>query len=332
MRGVGLALALLGALAAAGDLEGRIESGKAKRLVEEALPLYREADAIYRAWVLDEIPEEKVVEELKRAIALYDEATAKLSNALDIRYDPTVNHLVRLAARKLAGLRFRTEFRRPPPPTTRKPQPEKTPPAKPEPERPPPEPEPEPEPPAPAPRFEPDGPPAKPVDVVLPATLLPEGNPSYERIVAEDQRAIRKLLRDYFHARKRSKLLFRHRICRGKGCQECHGTGLRINLHYFRKTFWTCYAPSLRDAPGALEALKAFHDRAARDPAALGPLVKSFRILEVEHKGYWARARVLVKTEAGEEERAMTLIGIGRSWFFFQPATDGELLPGRGLR
>jgi hypothetical protein len=113
----------------------------------------------------------------------------------------------------------------------------------------------------------------------------------------------------------------------GAPCEECHGTGNEINLHYFRKAFWTSYAPTLRDAEGGLGALAVFYDRAQRDNSVLGPVVSSFKIADVEYQGYWARVTVAANTKAGKKDYVISLISIGSSWFFFNPATDGALLP-----
>ena len=67
----------------------------------------------------------------------------------------------------------------------------------------------------------------------------------------------------------------RGRLGGGATCEECGGTGKAINLHHFRKVFWTVYTPLLRDAQGASGALAAFYERARKDPAALGPVVKA---------------------------------------------------------
>jgi hypothetical protein len=256
------------------------------------------------------------VAELRRATALYDEAATKLGEALEIRYDPSVNHLLRRIAMNMASMRFRTEFTPPPP---RKPDPEAPSPA-PAPAPPPPPPKEE----EPSPtqvRFDAEGPPAVPVRAELPAAAADEARAKRERAAVEEA------VRAWCDARRENRLVARHGLCRGKGCAECGGTGRQINLFHFKKAFWTSFTPGLRDSPGALDALKAFHARAQRDPEALGPLVKSFRIGEVLVHGYWAEARVLESTTAGPVERSVTLIGVGSRWFFFHPEADRELLP-----
>ena len=37
-------------------------------------------------------------------------------------------------------------------------------------------------------------------------------------------------------------------------CDECHGTGEEVNLHHFRKVYWTSFSPLLRSAEGGLAA------------------------------------------------------------------------------
>ena len=106
----------------------------------------------------------------------------------------------------------------------------------------------------------------------------------------------------------------------------CQGAGRTINLYYFRKAYWNSFTPLLRDAEGALEALRAFLVHARANPDSLGPVVKAYKIGEIEPHNAWARVRVVVKTEAGESEQTMTLIRLGSAWFFFHPATDEELL------
>jgi hypothetical protein len=213
-----------------------------------------------------------------------------------------------------------------------------------QPSEPPPKPEPKPEPqpetdvleqeeretPEPTVAFEPSAPPARPVDAELSGLAVPADS----TIVKSDERAIRALLKEYYRSRKPSNLLFRCRLCRGKGsqrdgtpCEHCAGAGSRINLYHFRKAFWGVYTPALRDAPGALSALRAFYERAQADPAALAPLVRSFKVRKLEHKGYWARVTVEENTAEGRRERRIALIGTGRSWYFYNPATDGELIP-----
>jgi hypothetical protein len=56
-------------------------------------------------------------------------------------------------------------------------------------------------------------------------------------------------------------------------------------------------------------------------------VVSSFKIEDVEYQGYWAKAKVAANTQAGRKDYEISLISIGSSWFFFNPATDGALLP-----
>jgi len=324
---------------AQGKLEEKITGGKAKRLVDRAMPMLDDADAIYKAWVLEEIPAGELKAKLTRGIELYDEATTLLQNALDIQYDAGVNYRSKISARRLQKMRFQVEFVLKPRP---KPKPRPAPAERPD------EPD-EPEPrPAPAPprnledderpsarvAFEAGAPPARPVDAALPAMPGVGATPEQERLAKRDRRAIKDRISDYFTSFKRNRLLHRHRLCRGKGafrdgstCEECNGTGVGINLYHFRKVFWTAYTPLLRDAEGALKALEKFHDVASRKPEVLGPTVKSFKVDEIEYQGLWAKAKVLVNTTEGERERTLTLVSIGSSWFLYHPDTDRELLP-----
>ena len=320
MRWVAGILLLAGALPAQDGLDGKITGGKAKRILDEAMPLLREADAIYEAWVLEKLKGAALTDALKKAIRLYDEGTAKLQKALDIRYDRGVNHRLSFTARRLQKMRFQVHFksrvpRRAPPSkrgTAR--------PARWEEEESPSEPA--------AP------PPALPLDAQLPAYAAPESDPEYEKLANAARRAIGGMLKDYFEARKPGKLLFRHRLCQGRGkfrdgssCDECGGTGKQINLFFFRRAFWGSFTPLLRDAPGALDALKRFHESAQSDLDALGPLTKSFKVQEIEYHGYWARVRLKENTTKGKRERTVTLISVGSSWYFYTPRTDGELVP-----
>jgi hypothetical protein len=334
MRWVAGILLLAGALLAEEDLEGKITGGKAKRYVDEAMPLLREGDEIYGAWVLDKLKGDALITALKKAIRLYDEATAKLQKALDIRYDPGVNHRLSFTARRLQKMRFQVHFKRPGPakPVTPR-KPEEKPVEEPRPEEEPPAPQERPREPEP-PHFGVASPPALPLDSNLPSYPAPEGDPEYEKLVKADQRAIGAMLKEYFQARKPQKLLFRHRLCQGKGtfrdgssCAECGGTGKQINLFFFRRAFWGSFSPLLRDAPGALDGLKSFHGRAQTDLDALGPLTKSFKLGEIEYHGYWARVRLTENTTEGKKDRTYALISVGSSWYFYTPQTDGELIP-----
>lgn len=333
--GLGTLLALAAVTFAGGGLGGSITGGRAKKLVDQGLPLLKQADRIWNAWVLDEIKKEDVEAQLKRAIELYDKGTALLHQAVEIQNDAGVNHRLNIAARRLQKIRFYVSFRLaqrrrplPPPPKPKE-----------------------------KPRWEDDpelqiGPPPRPSREELedesspvvsfatgqpPATLSDVDLPRFAEVPEVNKghlAAIKERIRDYFDAFRANKILRRHRLCHGKGtfsngapCEECHGTGYEINLHYFRRAFWTSYAPTLRDADGALGALAVFYDRAQRDNSVLGPVVTSFKITDVEYQGYWARAKVAVNTKAGKKDYRISLISIGSSWFFFNPATDGALLP-----
>jgi hypothetical protein len=333
-KGLGVLLALA-AVALAGGVGGKITGGRAKKLVDKGLPLVKQADEIWNAWILDEIESKDLTSRLKKAIKLYDDGTALLHRAIEIQNDAGVNHRLNIAARRLQKMRFYVSFRlekkhRPLP---------KPPPTKPGEE------------PAPQP-TDPVGPPPRPPREELeeetsqvvafatgqpPAALSAADLPRFAEVPEVNKAhlsAIKERIRDYFDAFRSNKILLRHRLCRGKGtfsngapCEECHGTGHEINLHYFRKAFWTSYAPTLRDADGALGALAVFYDRVQRDNAALGPVVTSFKVTEIDYQGYWAKAKVNAKTKAGPKEYVISLISIGSSWFFFNPATDGALLP-----
>ncbi len=331
MRWPLVATLLLVTAAWAEDLDGAITGGKAQQLVEAARAPYQEADAIYKRWILEEIAEADLVPSLKKAIALYDGALNRLQEAIDIQYDPAINHMIRTAARRLTNMRFKIEFqepRRASPPAesapSSPPPPPRAPPTAPKEEEPPP---------VPAVTFEEQAPPAVPVDVALP---LPPGDVA-ARLAKSQTGPIQQLLKSYYQSRKTDSILFRHTLCGGKGkrrdgtvCEECGGSGSRINLYHFRKAYWGAFSPVFRDAAGALDALRAFHARAQRDPSALGDLVKAFSVVSIEPHGYWARATVMETTTAGKAERRYTLISVGSQWFFYHPVADAELVPDFG--
>jgi len=347
MRGMktGLGCLLLcGAVLAQGGLEGRISGGKAKRLRDEGLALVKQANAVWKRWVLEEIAAGKLEEELSKAIELYDRGCARLNAAVEIQNDSGVNHSLRLAAQKLAEMRARLlwleeqrvlrERPRPTPqPGTRpEPGPAPTPHPSTSPSPRPPRPSAQ-EPPAPKVEVVAGEPPAHPVDVALRAASRRSRDGRDKR----DEKAIRALLSGYYGAQRKGKLLARHKLCSGKGvlrggaiCEECAGTGKQINLFYFRKVYWNAFTPLLRDAAGALEALRAFHERARKDPALLGPEVKSFKVVSLELHGLWARAAVEVRTSAVARTVTLTLVSIGSAWYLYTPATDAELLSQRG--
>jgi hypothetical protein len=328
-RGWGI-LMLASALLAGDPLGGAIAGGKAKDLVDRGVPLLQEAEEIFkRSYVLEEGTAEEREAAVRRAAELYDQGTALLQEALEMQEDRAVNAQIVNAARKLAKLRAflfhldmarKVKERPAPPPAEQPPEP---PPAPPEAK---PAPSPEPPPPGP-PSFPAEGPPAAPVDVELPAAPFDDAR------AKRDIAAITARVRSYYEAQRPEKLVYRHRVCAGRGklgggapCEECGSSGRAINLHYFRTIFWTSYTPLLRDAEGASGALAAFYERARKDPSALGPVVKGMKVLGVDYRGGWARARVALSTDAGTEERSVTLIGIGSLWFLYHPGADAELL------
>ena len=99
------------ALAGEDDLGGKITTGKAKKLADAGAALMKEADAIFRRWVLDEIPEDELLAELERGIELYDAGAAKLQEALDIQEDGAVLHRLQVGAKRLQKMRFMVHFR-----------------------------------------------------------------------------------------------------------------------------------------------------------------------------------------------------------------------------
>ena len=336
-------------LAYGGDGLGGAMSGKARKLADEGAALMKKADKIFRAFILDTIPKEELKAQIVLGLKLYDDGAAKLQKALDISEDGATIHRLNVGARRLQKLRFFLHFRLKP---QTKPKPQVRPKAKPKPKPRPegnvPEPEPEPEP-APLPRptaeaeaeteappprveFRAHEPPARPVFVAL---AEPGFDDAYKaEMVKRDKKAIAALLQTHFASRKPNKLTLRHKLCRGKGtfrdgteCEECCATGKQINLYRFRKAFWHCYSPMLRDSAGALEALRAFHAHATKNPAVLGPAVKSFKLVEIDHHGFWAKVTVALSTTEGKSSEAYTLVGVGSRWFFYHPGTDAELVP-----
>ena len=298
-----IGLGLMAALAAGDGLDGSITGGKAKKLVDEAYPLVKQGDAIYKRYVLKMIAEPDVVTELKTMLALYIKAADELQAALDIQEDSSVLSIQLRLCKRIAKARAQIFYRRPkkprpkPRPKPGERQPPDQPGPKPEPEPVDPKPGPEPEPEHPKPDFAANKPPAEPTDARLP-TLDQADDPDAEKRLKSERSAISKMLKQYYGARKQNKLHFRHRICRGKGCRQCGQTGRQINLYHFRKAFWNCYSPMLRNASGARDALKAFHRRAHSDMKALGPTIKSFKVKAVEVYGYWARVCVCIRWPA----------------------------------
>ena len=339
----GILLVLAGLVFAQGGLGGKITGGKAKKLVDQGVPLIKKADETWNAWILDELGDDELKARLKEAVRLYDEGPALLQRAVEIQNDPGVNHWLNIAARRLQKMRFYVSFRlekpaRPRPPPTR---PEERPAERPAPRpvRPPPRPKDlEIDEAPPRVEFAHGSPPALPVDVDLPRFHDGEMTPEQETLFKRDKKTIEQRLKGYFQAFRASKMLARHRLCRGKGvfgndapCEECHGTGKVINLHYFRRAFWTSFSPALRDSEGALGALALFYDRAQRDVSVVGPVVTSFKITGIDYQGVWAKAQVSASTSAGRKKYAITLISIGSNWFFYHPETDRGLLPAEGL-
>jgi hypothetical protein len=336
-RGWGVLL-LAGTLLAGDGLEGSITGGRAKELLDKGVPLLRQADEIFKhAYVLEEGTEEEREAAMKRGVDLFDQGIALLQEALEIQEDSGANAQIVAAARKLAKLRawlFHLEMARkvkekppaepPPPATAPEPEPPPEPKGPPPPALPGPGPSDGPKPPPPLPR---EGPPASPVDAEMPGAAFDESRS------VKDLATIQQRIQDYYQSLRPEKLVSRHRLCQGKGklgggapCEECGGTGKSINLHHFRKVFWTIYTPLVRDAEGASGALAAFYEQAKRSPSLLGPAVKACKVLSLDYHGAWARARVQLSTDAGGEEKTITLVGIGSTWFFYQPSTDAELL------
>ena len=77
---------------------------------------------------------------------------------------------------------------------------------------------------------------------------------------------------------------------------------------------------------GDATSLKKFLVFARTQPSSLGDEIASFKLVEIEPHSVWARARVRIKSDAGEREETMTLVSIGSAWYFFHPATDEELI------
>ena len=348
-KGARVLLLLAAAVFAEGKLGGRITGGKAKKLLDQGLPLIKKGDELFkRHYVLEYGTDEEREVALKEAIKHYDKGTTLLQRAVEIQEDPGVNWRLTLAARNLArsrawvlrrenARRARKRPRPPPPPDEPEENPGEKPKRQPDPIRP-------------VPReksrekpqefvehkisvaFNPGDPPAQPVDVEL-------ERPEFvsEKEAKKAKGAIRKRISEYYQALRPGKLRQRHRLCGGKGrfsdgsvCDECYGTGEGINLHHFRKVYWTGFSPLLRSAEGGLDALEAFYARAVRKPPLLGPIVKSSKVEEIEFQGTWARAKVVLTTDEGKQERYITLVSIGSNWFFYTPATDKELFVQEG--
>lgn len=331
-RAWAFATVLFSAAAVAEEFEGEITSGKAKQLADEGTRLCREADAIYDLWFLGKLPEVEQEPQAKKAADLYRRGADRLALALESKYSRAVDAVLLRATSKASKLEFfllGREMERKP----RAPAPPEEPAAPPES---PPAEAPAPAPPAPpgdppaSPERNADGPPAVPLDVDLGRDLFPVDGKQRKA----DLDAIQKFLRDWCDARREKNLLFKHVPCGGTGkgagggaCAECGGTGRGVNLHHFRRAFWNCYSPALRNAPGALEAIRAYYERARADTKALGPMVRAFQLGRVEHHGRWVRVQLREETTEGPSDRFVTLLNAAGRWCFYAPATDGELLP-----
>ncbi|MCZ6788032.1 MAG: hypothetical protein O7E54_12800 [Planctomycetota bacterium] len=341
MRGFGILL-LAGLPVLAGGLDGKITGGRARKLVERAVKLIDKADVTYRSWWTKEIADDRVEPALKVAVAQYDEAATLLAEALEIKFDSSVNHRLSLAVRRLMRMEFELLWRDQ---KRKRERAKKNPPKEPVREKEEKEEEEEGEerpPSAPVvavlpPRFGPQTAPGLWVDVRPPLPPINRADKAYQKRQKRDIGAIHRRISEALKSRKRGKLLTRHIMCAetGRGpddevCDECCGTGQVINLYHFRKVFWNGYTPLLRDTEGALDALTGFHDRARRNLEALGPVLTKFEIPrnKIEHNDFWARALVKETSRAGTNERWVTLVSIGSSWFFYTPATDAELIPG----
>ena len=348
MRWIATFLLLAAAIVPAGELDGKITSGKAKKIFKKAIPFLKEAYALRQKLMdLDENSPE-LEPGLRKCVALYDKATILLNDALEIKYDPGVNAMLVRAAREMAksraGLTWIENRRRvkeieeerrrnpkPKPDLGPDPKPDLGPKPKPKP-KPRIEPKPDPEPVRRVPKFEAKHPPARPSDI---APQRPDGllSLSDDDWIKRNKKGIRARLKDYYGARKRNKLRVRCKLCAGKGtyrdgseCDECHASGVQVNLHYFRKVYWNGFTPLLRDSAGALPALAAFLDHARQNPESLASEVATYKLVAIEPHGEWARVRVAIKTSEGESEEALVLISIGSTWFFFHPTSDEELV------
>lgn len=345
MRGFGILL-LAGLPVLAGGLDGKITGGKAKKLVERAVKLIDKADVTYKSWWQKEIADERVEPVLKVAVAQYDEAVTLLAEALEIKFDSSINHRLTLAVRRLQRMEFellwreqkrkREEAKKNPPPKepVKKKEDEEKEEQEEEVER---DARPAPVVTVAPPRFGPQTAPGLWVDARPPLPPIDRAGKAYLKRRNRDLIAIRKRISEALKSRKRGKLLTRHIMCAetgqgpdGEACTECCGTGQVINLYHFRKVFWNGYTPLLRDTEGALDSLKGFHDRAQRNLEALGPVLTKFEIPKnkIEHNDFWARALVKETSKRGTTEHWVTLVSIGSSWFFYTPATDAELIPG----
>lgn len=330
-------LVLLGAgLLQAKGVDGTIRGGKAKKLVDKAVPLLKEAGELRKQLRIAEDTESDAYEaDLKRCIALFDKGTLLLVDALEIQYDVAVNNMLLRASRELAKSRaalFMLENRRAwrarekekaergeePPKSEPEPEPESQPRSEPPPPKP--------------PRFEASRPPAVPLDVAprVEGAVYALGEKEWLR---QNKKGIDRLVKEYYGARRKGKLRFRCKLCAGKGkfrggeaCGDCAGSGRQINLFYFRKVYWNAFTPLFRELEGALPGLNEFLAHARAHPDALADEVKSFKLVSIEPHALWARVTVQLKTAAGKKTESMSVVSIGSAWYFFQPATDEELI------
>ncbi|MHC4938153.1 MAG: hypothetical protein ACYTHK_04215 [Planctomycetota bacterium] len=331
MRRWTVCLLLLAAFAPAERLDGEIKSGKAKKLVEKAKPILKQAFELRKKLLFAEETESDAYRAMiKKCIELYDKGSMLLVEALEIRYDPGVNNMLLRASRDLAKSRaalFQFDNRRRWLEEQKKKEE-----AKPEePKKPQPVEEEMPEPPPP-PRFEEHAPPALPGDVT-PRAKRTGVSYSESDWLRSEKKGIEKRIKDYYGARRKGRLTTRCKLCAGKGhlkggtsCETCAGSGAQINLFYFRKAFWNGFTPVFREAPGALDSLRKFLEHARGNPESLGEKIATFQVLDIEPQLDWARVRVRVKTETGERVERVTLVSIGSAWYFFCPATDEELI------
>jgi len=329
-------------VAAAGAARGEELDPKARKLADEGIALCKVAHGFWKKLVLEEPKGDERLALVEEIVDRYDAGLAKLEQALDVQGHAGLRQQLALISRQafrmrahLFWLRENRKLRQRPRPKPRQgeaTQPEPNPETQP-PEARPPDPDEVAAETAEQVSFAAGRPPAVPVAVDVDAPAAPEDEEA-DRARRRDERRIRVVLRRWLQGRK--KLHARHALCRGEGefsdgtkCAECAGTGRLVNQHEFREAFWAVYSPVLRGADGAWEALGRFREAATRDPALLGPLVKSFSVRSIDHRGLWAKAKVRVRTDEGRETIEVTLISAGRAWYLYCPRTDGALLGGR---
>ena len=108
-----LALLALAAPAPAGGLSGKITGGRAKKLVDQAMPLLKKGDTIVKqTLVLEQTPEEQIDDELRKAEKLLSKACSLLDQALAIENDSGVVSLLRVAAGKLTKVQTQLFMRK----------------------------------------------------------------------------------------------------------------------------------------------------------------------------------------------------------------------------